>query len=74
MDKEMQRALAADGEKLRQLTGQDHGPQFWDTCPVCGGFGSHEEARPQHDDPYFAIVIACTDCGGSGWQCFSDPQ
>lgn len=27
--KEMQRALEADGEKLRQLTGQDHGP--WGT-------------------------------------------
>ena len=25
-DKEMQRALEADGEKLRQLTGEDHGP------------------------------------------------
>lgn len=26
MDKEMQRALELDGEKLRQLTGEDHGP------------------------------------------------
>lgn len=26
-DKEMQRALEADGEKLRQMTGQDHGPR-----------------------------------------------
>lgn len=26
--KEMQRALEADGEKLRQLTGEDHGPHF----------------------------------------------
>lgn len=25
-DREMQRALEADGEKLRQLTGEDHGP------------------------------------------------
>lgn len=25
-NKEMQRALEADGEKLRQLTGEDHGP------------------------------------------------
>jgi hypothetical protein len=24
----MQRALEADGEKLRQLTGEDHGPYF----------------------------------------------
>lgn len=28
MDKEMQKALEADGEKLRQLTGKDHGPYF----------------------------------------------
>lgn len=27
-DKEMQTALAADGEKLRALTGEDHGPWF----------------------------------------------
>lgn len=25
-DKEMRKALEADGEKLRQLTGEDHGP------------------------------------------------
>lgn len=25
-DREMQRALEGDGEKLRQLTGEDHGP------------------------------------------------
>jgi hypothetical protein len=25
---EMRRALALDGDKLRQLTGQDHGPHF----------------------------------------------
>ena len=26
MDKEMQKALEADGEKLRAMTGEDHGP------------------------------------------------
>ncbi len=26
--KEMMAALAADGEKLRQMTGEDHGPYF----------------------------------------------
>lgn len=30
-DSEMQRALEADGEKLRQLTGEDHGP--WRDLP-----------------------------------------
>ena len=46
--KEMQKALEADGEKLRQLTGEDHGPIFiegwmtevaeagWRTDPVTG--------------------------------------
>lgn len=29
MGKEMQKALEADGEKLRQLTGEDHGPEFY---------------------------------------------
>ena len=51
--KEMQRALEADGEKLRQQTGHEHGPlwipdghaqeeeppQQWFTCEVCGGSG-----------------------------------
>ena len=31
MTKEMMEALIADGEKLRQLTGEDHGP----FCPRC---------------------------------------
>lgn len=38
-DREMQRALELDGEKLLQLTGEDHGPWFLDTCPDCGGSG-----------------------------------
>lgn len=29
-DKEMQKALEADGEYLRQMTGEDHGPHFWE--------------------------------------------
>jgi hypothetical protein len=28
MDKEMMKALMADGEKLRAMTGEDHGPYF----------------------------------------------
>lgn len=27
-DREMQKALEADGEKLRQMTGEDHRPHF----------------------------------------------
>lgn len=33
MDEEMIKALEADGEKLRQLTGEDHGPWFDDYSP-----------------------------------------
>lgn len=37
---EMRAALEADGEKLRQLTGEDHGPYFDDIppyrCAHCG--------------------------------------
>ena len=32
MDREMMKALEADGEKLRQLTGEDHGP--WTTLDM----------------------------------------
>lgn len=59
---EMTAALLADGEKLRQLTGEDHGP--WDLlpvedrfelvdCPSCGGRGG------SYDGP-------CSDCYGTG--------
>ena len=33
IDSDMVRALEADGEKLRQLTGQDHGPWFDEEIP-----------------------------------------
>lgn len=32
MDKAMQAALIADGEKLKALTGEDHGPRFISPC------------------------------------------
>jgi DnaJ-class molecular chaperone len=42
-DREMMKALEADGEKLRQLTGEDHGPVWIDdrmvVCETCGGDG-----------------------------------
>ena len=52
MNKEMMRALEADGEKLRQLTGEDHGP--WDPddlwrCDVCGA-----DTRPGY--------LVCVQC------------
>lgn len=38
-DDEMMKAFEADGEKLKSLTGQDHGPHFIpeQPCEVCGG-------------------------------------
>lgn len=49
MDEEMRKALEADGEKLRQLTGEDHGPVFVPVnaagetrrCPECGAPGRY---------------------------------
>ena len=34
MPRTMEEALEADGEKLRQLTGQDHGPWWFDPEPT----------------------------------------
>jgi ribosomal protein S27E len=61
MDKEMLRALIADGEKLRQLTGEDHGPYCWVEfeCEECGAV---EEL-----DVLFNPNLTefhCTGCGG----------
>jgi len=66
MDKDMQKALAADGEKLKQLTGKDHGPYFvqsseavverFFTCLKCQAHWSL-----QSDDP----GVECPVCG---WQ------
>lgn len=70
--KEMQRALEADGKKLRQLTGEDHGPYFDEepihvsTCEPCGGTGTIEKHHPFPDDPDFEEVHRCEECGGSG--------
>jgi hypothetical protein len=67
--KEMQAALEADGEKLRQLTGEDHGPHFLPDrrtieCPYCGGDGGHEvltHYNPVNGDPlgYWQTCGAC---------------
>lgn len=46
---EMEKALIEDGEKLRALTGEDHGPfcpecngDGWYVVPVCCGRGQFE--------------------------------
>jgi hypothetical protein len=71
---EMQRALEADGEKLRQLTGEDHGP--WDLtiveCTACGGEGriiiNHGVGYDRHTG-YFPDERdhgPCPYCDGTG--------
>lgn len=53
LDKEMTDALKADGDKLRQLTGEDHGPMYYIECAVCGEFWFSKE--PDCDE--------CPECG-----------
>lgn len=70
-DREMQEALEADGEKLRQLTGEDHGPWFLDFCPQCEGSGVIPRGITvyehgcgfSHDDTY---DLKCDVCDGQG--------
>ena len=66
-DLEVMVALAADAEKLRQLTGQDHTPEFLIDCEACGGEGAIEIPRPFADDPYFCIAVPCDACAGAGF-------
>lgn len=76
IDREMQRALEADGEKLRQLTGEDHGPYFsppevWIDCEACDGTGGYERhcrvyeagCGFAHDDSEW---VECDKCKGQG--------
>lgn len=68
--REMMKALEADGAKLRQLTGEDHGPVWIDdrmvTCETCGGDGSfdrvvgHDPSGPVWEDRF------CPTCQGAG--------
>ena len=68
-DREMQKALEADGEKLRQLTGEDHGPWGIIPCPCCDGAGEWDEgplpASSGATEPDYRQVI-CPECEGVG--------
>lgn len=61
MRREMQKALEADGDKLRALTGEDHGPFSLDDlfltepCKFCRGTG-------------YQIHGECEECEGIGRQ------
>lgn len=77
-DREMQRALEADGEKLRQLTGEDHGPWFIDDeypgqapCPNCfesSGYMGHLVSATWTDPAYEDADYSrrCQICNGTG--------
>lgn len=58
MNREMIRALKADGEKLRQLTGEDHGPfEIPDApCLECDGSGWLDDEQTK----------ICCECDGTG--------
>jgi predicted nucleic-acid-binding Zn-ribbon protein len=67
-DREMQAALEADGEKLRQLTGEDHGPWYFVDCPNCGGTGiiAHGITIYEGGGSYRDTdERPCPECGGT---------
>ena len=42
------------------------GREKWETCSNCCGEGAYEIAKPQRDDPYFAVSEKCETCNGVG--------
>jgi hypothetical protein len=70
-DSEMMKALEADAEYLRQMTGEDHGPIFFATCEACEGLGFilkrvtvyEAGCAFPHDD---TDERQCEECGGCG--------
>lgn len=75
-DNEMQRALELDGEKLRQLTGEDHGPWFIEDeypgqapCPHCFESSGYiwEHGNDWNSGPWsHQTNIPCRHCNGTG--------
>jgi len=61
---EMERALEADGEKLRQMTGEDHGPWRIVPCEACGSEGRVLVTMPGEWDP--EDRGPCPYCDGTG--------
>lgn len=70
-DREMQRALMLDAEKLGHLTGEDHTPEFLVTCEVCDGKGEFTVNDPPVSrwsiDPPGVHEVPCEACGGNGF-------
>lgn len=73
-DREMQRALELDGEKLHHLTGEDHGPYFGDypgqaPCPHCFESSGYiwEHGNDWNSGPWsHQTNIPCRHCNGTG--------
>ena len=74
-DLDMQRALEADGEKLFQLTGEDHGPYFlgdetaFAPCPYCFESSGYvwEHGHDWESGPWSNQTnIPCAECHGTG--------
>lgn len=67
-DREMMSALELDGEKLRQLTGEDHGPQF--IVDALAAHLVHDGCDWYLDDPYpgYAPCPACFESSGYVWE------
>lgn len=76
-------ALEADGEKLRQLTGEDHGPwsfepeTFMVPCPVCFESSGYvwEHGNDWESGPWSNQTnIPCRHCEGAGCVPGDDPE
>lgn len=70
-DHEMQRALELDGEKLRQMTGDDHGPWYpgQAPCPYCFESSGYvwEHGNDWNSGPWSNQTnIPCRHCNGTG--------
>lgn len=69
MDKEMQRALELDGEKLRQLTGEDHGPFPFEVARRCDNcLHMVLETERSHDAPPESVMVCGLHIVAGGWR------
>lgn len=62
MDKEMLAALEADGLKLKQLTGEDHGPWFLEEVEVVD-YDQTSEANPSATDTSVQEAVPGQEAG-----------
>ncbi len=71
LDREMELALHADGEKLRQITGEDHGPFTggYAPCPHCFESSGYvwEHGHDWESGPWsHQTNTPCPACHGTG--------